>query len=342
MNLVLSIDQLKDCRVKDQFWYYVILMNPRDLSPAGRTMIDNFNIFHVDSGSECDFFVPGYKKSTNNSFLDLLRNRDVDNIHIGGYGNIKFSDYDFVHFYKEIERLNNMGWRYSGECELLLFNIGNDEKIILSNFASYNLDDIVRNHRNIYEFIRAAIYVGKDAKDRVSAKRVLDTKFYELIMPMETESFSHFEKAWGALNDKGFAENSYYFISYSSKDFKFVSEVRSKLCDADIPCWMAPYDIPQGTNYALIIEHAIKHAKRFVLMLSKSATESVWVLKELLRAIDRFQLEAPEKICVVWVNGQFPIQDTPFALPLEDIQITVDMQSNPQNFFLITPPTDIE
>jgi hypothetical protein len=98
---------------------------------------------------------------------------------------------------------------------------------------------------------------------------------------------------------------------------------------------MAPFDIPPGSNYALIIEHAIKHAQKFVLMLSKSAVNSVWVGKELKRAIARFQVESSERICIVWLNGFFKLEDTPLALPLEDIQISIDLMNNPNNYYLL-------
>ena len=98
---------------------------------------------------------------------------------------------------------------------------------------------------------------------------------------------------------------------------------------------MAPYDIPSGLNYALVIEHAILHAGRFVLMLSPSAAQSVWVGKELKRAIARFQLEAPEKICVAWLDRPFQLVGTPMALPLEDIQTVIQIRNNPDNYLLL-------
>ena len=80
---------------------------------------------------------------------------------------------------------------------------------------------------------------------------------------------------------------------------------------------------------------AIKHAKKFVLLLSPSAAQSVWVGKELKRAISRHQKESPEKLCAAWLYEPFPLQDTPLALPLEDIQIQVDLRGDPQNILQI-------
>jgi len=341
MNLIQTFDQLKDYSLYDceQFWYYVILINPQDMTEAGKAVFRNLNIFHLDSGEECQYFIPGFLNTGKGIFTEImslfsLQNRPID---VPGFGKLNFNDRNFVGFYKELEGRNSIGWRYSGECELLLFNLSSGNKIKLNDFVSYNLDDIIRNKRNVSEFIRATINVGKDATDQIKAKQILDEKFYDMIMPevMEQDS-TIYEKGWDTLKSKGFKDDSYLFISYSSKDFPIVSKIRGNLLSSGIPCWMAPFDIPQGCNYSLIIEHAIKHSQKFVLMLSKSAVESVWVGKELKRAIARFQANDPEKICVVWLNGIFELRDTPFALPLEDVQIKgINLDSNPGNYYLL-------
>ncbi len=341
MNCILTFDQLKDYTLSNckQFWYYVILINPHDLTPAGQSVFDNLNIFDLDSGEECQYFIPGFINTGNGlvkKILSRFSSRTI--VDIPKFGNLQFDDKDFVNFYLELEKRNSTNWRYSGECELLLFNLSMGNKIKLNNFISYNLDDIVRNGRNVSEFIRTTINVGKDATNQTSAKQKLDENFYEMIMPnantMDTEKFN---SGWNVLCDKGFKDNSYLFISYSTKDHHIVSDIRQKLLSSNIPCWMAPYDIPSGYNYALVIEHAIKHAKKFVLMLSEASVQSVWVGKELKRAITRFQSDCPDKICVVWLSGQFLLQDTPFAIPLEDIQISIDLANNSNNYYLLAP-----
>jgi hypothetical protein len=341
MNVIQTFNQLKDytlfgCK---QFWYYVILINPHDLTQAGRPVFDNLDIFHLDSGKECQYFIPGFLNTGRGIFEGRLgsflawHSRDIN---IPNFGRLQFNAQNFVDFYLELEQRNSCGWRYSGECELLLFNLSMGNKIKLNNFISYNLDDIVRNGRNVSEFIRTTINVGKDATDAVEAKRILDEKFSDLIMPqMDKVDLSVFERGWNILQNNGFQDNSYMFISYSSKDFHLVSDVRQRLMKAGISCWMAPYDIPSGFNYALVIEHAILHAERFVLMLSPSAAQSVWVGKELKRAIARFQLEAPDKIRVVWLDRPFQLTGTPLALPLEDIQSVAQLHNNPNNYFLL-------
>lgn len=342
MNLIRTFRDLMKYEVREcqQFWYYVFLVNPHSMTKAGEELFDNLKILDLDSGSGCQYFIPGFYNTGRGLASEImcffLQISGSKTIRIPSFGNLEFVDDDFVEFYNELETRNQIGWRYSGGCELLLFNLSTGNKILLNSFHSYNLDDIVRNGRNIYEFIRTTINIGKDVSDETQAKQILDEKYYEMIMPdMDRVGYLNYESGWQFLQQNGFQDNSYLFLSYSSKDFRIVSEIRNNLLRGGVSCWMAPYDIPSGMNYALIIEHAIKHAGRFALMLSPSAVESVWVGKELKRAIARFQLNTPEKISIVWLNGKFPLQDTPFALPLEDIQISHDLSNDPKNYYLL-------
>ena len=37
---------------QEQHWYYVILFNPKDPSPAGKVLIESLNYFDLDSGEK--------------------------------------------------------------------------------------------------------------------------------------------------------------------------------------------------------------------------------------------------------------------------------------------------
>ncbi|MBO5241907.1 MAG: TIR domain-containing protein [Lachnospiraceae bacterium] len=76
------------------------------------------------------------------------------------------------------------------------------------------------------------------------------------------------------------------FISYSSKDAKIVKKIIQKLTDEGIAYWKAPEMIPAGSNYAREIPRAIESCKVFVLMISESSQESIWVEKEIDCAIN--------------------------------------------------------
>lgn len=76
------------------------------------------------------------------------------------------------------------------------------------------------------------------------------------------------------------------FISYKSEEFPQAERVRQRLEQAGISCWMAPASITGGSSYASEIPQAIRSCKVFVLLLSRRAQKSMWIPKELDRAIN--------------------------------------------------------
>lgn len=76
------------------------------------------------------------------------------------------------------------------------------------------------------------------------------------------------------------------FISYSTVDTTSAETVRNVLEKNGFSCWMAPRDIPGGSNYTKEIPIAIRNCKVFVLILSENAQNSHWVLKELDSAVN--------------------------------------------------------
>lgn len=254
-------------------------------------------------------------------------------IKIPRFGDVQFFEDHFFKFYRTIEQ-NHPTWRYSGECELLLFNIDETLKIIPNDFYAYNLDDIIRNRNIISPFIRETIHIGADINDPKTAKRRLDELFSDLITPPHTELMKLYTR-WEYRFSR-FGNGEYYFISYSTKDYRFVEMIRDQLEQNGINCWMAPRDIPHGSNYAHVIEFAIQHSHRFVLMLSQASIWSVWVQKELLRAIHYFQNNGCEKIVVYWVSSIVSLDNTPMGFPLEGVQIAGKIQSI-SDFFLLLP-----
>ncbi len=76
------------------------------------------------------------------------------------------------------------------------------------------------------------------------------------------------------------------FISYSTKDQLQAEAVRDILENNGIACWMAPRDIPGGSNYTKEIPSAIRGCSVFVLILSQNSQNSPWVLKELDSAVN--------------------------------------------------------
>ena len=320
---------------RDQYWYYVFLINPMDLSPAGNLLFENLQYLHLDSGKQVVYFIPGFLNGEYGPFdktlwslfgkvPHLFGRRNMTQIPVKGFGVLGFSTEDFVDCIHNLERNNPIRWRYSGECELLLFNLDQHKKIIADDFYSYNLDDIVRNRRQITEFIRETIHVGADLPDKRAAKRRLDEVYEKLIMPVPGDEDDPWRRFHGfdSLRKGGFVENRYDFISYSSRDYEKAVQLRKRIEGAGTQCWMAPRDIPHGTNYAHIIELAIRNARRFVLLLSESSVWSVWVEKELLRAIHYFRYAEAERIFAFWIDRPLLLDETPMGYPLEGLQIT--------------------
>ena len=95
------------------------------------------------------------------------------------------------------------------------------------------------------------------------------------------------------------------FISYSSIDQLQAETVRGVLEKNGIPCWMAPRDIPGGSNYTKEIPDAICNCFAMVVLLSQSAQDSLWVPKEINMALDENVPVIPFLVDINNPNRQF-------------------------------------
>lgn len=95
------------------------------------------------------------------------------------------------------------------------------------------------------------------------------------------------------------------FISYSTKDMLQAETVRDVLEKNGIPCWMAPRDIPGGSNYAREIPVAIRACQVFVLVMSENAQASNWVVKELDNAVNCGKIIMPLMLEDCPLNDEF-------------------------------------
>ena len=95
------------------------------------------------------------------------------------------------------------------------------------------------------------------------------------------------------------------FISYSTKDQLQAETVRDILEKNGIPCWMAPRDIPGGSNYTKEIPAAIRGCQVFVLILSQNSQNSQWVLKELDSAVNCGKVILPFMLEEFQLNDEF-------------------------------------
>lgn len=97
----------------------------------------------------------------------------------------------------------------------------------------------------------------------------------------------------------------YVFISYSSKNSDTANSVRKLLKDKNIQTWMAPYDIPAGQRYAEVIAHAIKDCDCLLLVLTMQCQQSIWVDKELERALNYHKPIFPMRLDGCDLEGSF-------------------------------------
>lgn len=93
------------------------------------------------------------------------------------------------------------------------------------------------------------------------------------------------------------------FISYKSQDSAVAMRVVNTLEENGIPCWIAERDISAGSNYAADIPAAIAQCRVLVLILTASAQESPWIMKELDGAIAGRKLILPVKIGLFEISG---------------------------------------
>jgi hypothetical protein len=77
------------------------------------------------------------------------------------------------------------------------------------------------------------------------------------------------------------------FLSYSSKNKTIANAVCAKLEESGIRVWIAPRDVPAGSNFAGSIVDAIDGCKVLILIWSAHANVSKHILNEISQAFDK-------------------------------------------------------
>ena len=95
----------------------------------------------------------------------------------------------------------------------------------------------------------------------------------------------------------------YAFISYSTANQAEADSVRTFFQKNGISCWMAPYDIPAGCEYAEVICDALSGCSCLVLILTAKAQASVWVKKEINLAVSDGKTIIPIKLEDIALNS---------------------------------------
>lgn len=94
------------------------------------------------------------------------------------------------------------------------------------------------------------------------------------------------------------------FISYSSQNKEAAQAICHTLEQNEIKCWMAPRDIPPGSEYGDLIDEAIKSSTVVVVLFSETAATSLWVKGELNIAFEEQKVIIPFRLDKTPLQGQ--------------------------------------
>jgi hypothetical protein len=86
------------------------------------------------------------------------------------------------------------------------------------------------------------------------------------------------------------------FISHSSQDYRLANEIRRFLEEREIPCWIAPRDIPPGSSYGEEIIKAIEQCAVTLLVFTGKANQSRAVANELELSFARERVILPVRL----------------------------------------------
>jgi hypothetical protein len=86
------------------------------------------------------------------------------------------------------------------------------------------------------------------------------------------------------------------FISYAQEDKPIADAVCAKLESRHIRCWIAPRDVPPGSDFPEAIINGIDGGKVVVLIFSSHANNSPHVIRELTNAVNKGRIIIPFRI----------------------------------------------
>jgi TolB-like protein len=113
------------------------------------------------------------------------------------------------------------------------------------------------------------------------------------------------------------------FLSYSAADKATALAVLAGIEDQGIRCWIAPRDVPAGSEYGQQIVDAVKTARIVVVIFSTSANSSPHVRREIERAVSTERVIVPFRIENVVPTGamEYALGNThwldAFSAPIE-------------------------
>lgn len=86
------------------------------------------------------------------------------------------------------------------------------------------------------------------------------------------------------------------FVSHASKNHALADDIRRRLEDMGIPCWIAPRDIPPGSSYGNEIVSSIESCLAVIVVLTEEANASRAVANELELAFRNQRVIIPVRL----------------------------------------------
>jgi len=105
------------------------------------------------------------------------------------------------------------------------------------------------------------------------------------------------------------------FISYSSKDDGFATELHTKLAAQSVRCWFAPEDLKIGDRFQERIEESIRLYDKLLVVLSENSVNSPWVEREVQAAFEKEQRQGSTVLFPVRLDDA--VMDCPRAWAAE-------------------------
>lgn len=151
-----------------------ILVTRPDLL-TGKSILNSLEYFHFRTGTSFNLYLAGY-----GAYWPDSEYPDGEVVTVVDDVNWSFSNQKFVQFISELEKYSK--WSYSGESELLLFEL---KKGILSykNVMSFHLDNMIRDNviQSIHLFFEQLFRICADKDSMIQIRNVLRNNKFKKI-----------------------------------------------------------------------------------------------------------------------------------------------------------------
>lgn len=93
------------------------------------------------------------------------------------------------------------------------------------------------------------------------------------------------------------------FVSYAKEDAAVAQRIALFLEEQSLSCWIAPRDVPAGVEYGAAILEGIEQSDVLLLVLSEQSNQSLFVHREVERAVSKAKPVLPVRIREIAPSG---------------------------------------